>query len=254
MELTILWGDRQVVDARDAHVDQALLIEGPILVAVAAKPLPAIIMPFIGEAHGDGFIAKRAQFLHQPVVQLALPLKTQKGLDGLPPLNELRPVAPAAVGCVGQSHACRIAAVPCTGVNPLENDAMRLVAVFDRNSEDVKALTVIPLGGSFCQFVMRDGVFNTTHAAEDSRLTGNACRDIVASYFGLLLASGPGDFCGTLCHFHVVPNDADDAEFESLRVQFPAARGDASGLASAVRNTPRLGAGKFIFSTASRRC
>ena len=47
---------------------------------------------------------------------------------------------------------------------------------------------------------MRDVVFNTTHAAEDSRLIGHAYRDIVASYFGLLLASGPGDFYGTLCH------------------------------------------------------
>ena len=36
-----------------------------------------------------------------------------------------------------------------TGVYQLENDAMRMVAVFDRNSEDVKALTVIPFGDSF---------------------------------------------------------------------------------------------------------
>ena len=63
---------------------------------------------------------------------------------------------------------------------------------------------------------MRDVVFNTTHAAEDSRLIGHAYRDIVASYFGLPLASGPGDFYGTLCHFDVVPNDVDDAEFEIL--------------------------------------
>ena len=63
---------------------------------------------------------------------------------------------------------------------------------------------------------MRDGVFNTTHAAEDSRLIGHAYRDIVASYFGLLLASGPGDFYGTLCQFDVVANDVDDAEFEFL--------------------------------------
>ena len=36
-----------------------------------------------------------------------------------------------------------------TGVYQLENDAMRMVAVFDRNSEDVKALTVIAFGDSF---------------------------------------------------------------------------------------------------------
>ena len=36
-----------------------------------------------------------------------------------------------------------------TGAYQLENDAMRMVAVFDCNSEDVKALTVIAFGDSF---------------------------------------------------------------------------------------------------------
>ena len=63
---------------------------------------------------------------------------------------------------------------------------------------------------------MRDGVFNTTHAPEDARLIGHAYRDIVDSNFGLPLASGPGDFYGTLCQFDVVANDVDDAEFEFL--------------------------------------
>ena len=103
-----------------------------------------------------------------------------------------------------------------TGVYRLEDKAMRMVAMFDRNGEDATALTVIPFGDSFCQFVMRDGVFNTTHAAEDSRLDGHVYRDIVASYFGLPLASSPGEFYGTLCHFDVVPKVVDDAEIEFL--------------------------------------
>ena len=103
-----------------------------------------------------------------------------------------------------------------TGIYHLEDGAMRMVAIFDRNGEDIKALTVIPLDDSFCQFVMRDGVFNTTHAADDTRLIGHAYRDIVASYFGLPLASAPGDFYGTLCHFDIVPKVVDDAEIEFL--------------------------------------
>ena len=73
--------------------------------------------------------------------------------------------------CVRQSRCChRVPALPAglerpsrrtlewlnartiycyTGAYQLENDAMRMVAVFDCNSEDVKALTVIPFGDSF---------------------------------------------------------------------------------------------------------
>ena len=103
-----------------------------------------------------------------------------------------------------------------TGIYHLEDGFMRMVAMFDRDGEDIKALTVIPFGDSFCQFVMRDGVFNTVHTAEDSRLIGHAYRDIVASYFGLPLASGPGDFYGTLCHFDLVPKAVADEEIEFL--------------------------------------
>ena len=46
-------GDRQVVDARDPQAHQAVLVELPVLVAVAAEPLAAVVVPFIGEAHGD---------------------------------------------------------------------------------------------------------------------------------------------------------------------------------------------------------
>ena len=60
-----------------------------------------------------------------------------------------------------------------TGVYQLENDAMRMVAVFDRNSEDAKAPTVIAFGDSFCQFVMRDGVQH--HPRSRRRAANRAC-------------------------------------------------------------------------------
>jgi GAF domain-containing protein len=103
-----------------------------------------------------------------------------------------------------------------TGIYHLDDATMRTVALFDRNGEDVKALTVIPLGDSFCQFVMKDGQFNATDIANDARLTDHAFRDIVASYFGLPLSSESGGFYGTLCHFDVVPNAIDDAEIAFL--------------------------------------
>ena len=58
LALTIL--DRKVVDAGDAQPHQAVLVEFPILVAVAAEPAPAVVVPFIGEPHRDAVVAKRS--------------------------------------------------------------------------------------------------------------------------------------------------------------------------------------------------
>ena len=63
--------DRQIVDAGDAQAHQAVFVEFPVLVAIAAKPVAAIVMPFIGEAHGDAVVAEGPDFLDQAVVELA---------------------------------------------------------------------------------------------------------------------------------------------------------------------------------------
>ena len=49
--------DRNVVDAGLAAAHQAFLVEFPVFVAVAAKPVAAIVMPFVGEAHGNAILA-----------------------------------------------------------------------------------------------------------------------------------------------------------------------------------------------------
>ena len=35
-----------------------VLVEFPVLVAIAAKPVSAIVVPFVGEAHGDAVVGK----------------------------------------------------------------------------------------------------------------------------------------------------------------------------------------------------
>src|SRR5260221_8025822 len=90
--------DAEIVDAGDAQPHQAVLVELPVLVAVAAIPVAAVVVPFIGEAHGDAVVAKRPDLFDQAVVQLLDPLAGQEGFDRLPALNELGAVAPAAVG------------------------------------------------------------------------------------------------------------------------------------------------------------
>jgi hypothetical protein len=59
--------DRKVIDARDAQAHQAMPVEFPVLVAIAAEPVSAVIMPFIGKADGDTIRAEGPHFLDQPV-------------------------------------------------------------------------------------------------------------------------------------------------------------------------------------------
>ena len=66
--------DWQVIDARDAQMHQALLIKFPVLVAIAAESIAAVVVPFVGEADRDPVVAERPDFLDQTVVELTIPL------------------------------------------------------------------------------------------------------------------------------------------------------------------------------------
>src|ERR1700731_5282565 len=89
-----------------------MLIELPVLVAIAAEPIPAVILPLIGKADGDAIRLEGPDFLDQPVIELAIPLSRQKGFDRLASLQEFGAVAPTTVGGVGARDARRIARVP----------------------------------------------------------------------------------------------------------------------------------------------
>src|SRR5262249_14472535 len=110
LELAIL--DRQVVDAGDAPPHQAVLIELPVLVAIAAKPAAGIVVPFICKAHGDPVVAERPHFFNQPIIELAIPFAREKRLNRLAAVNELGAVAPYAVDGIAEGDAGGIAAVP----------------------------------------------------------------------------------------------------------------------------------------------
>ncbi len=87
--------DRQIIDAGDAQAHQPILVEFPILVAIAAEPVTAVVVPFIREACGDAVVAKRPEFLDQPVVELAAPLARQKLLDRVTAVQEFGPAVKA---------------------------------------------------------------------------------------------------------------------------------------------------------------
>src|SRR5262249_35739901 len=102
MILALALLDRQVVDAGEAQAHQAVLVEFPVFIAVAAEPVAAVVMAFVSEPHRDAVLAKGPHFLDQTVVQFAAPLARQKRHDGLAALKELRAITPAAVDRIGQ--------------------------------------------------------------------------------------------------------------------------------------------------------
>ena len=72
-ELAFCRLDREIVDAGEATLHEALFVELPVFVAVGAKPLPGIVVPFIGKMHRDAFAGTGPQLLDQSVVEFPGP-------------------------------------------------------------------------------------------------------------------------------------------------------------------------------------
>src|SRR5262245_31998807 len=112
MILAIRCSNRQVVDARNPQAHQSLLVEVPVLVAIAAEPASAVVVPLVGETHCDAVLAEGPDLLDQPIVELTIPLARQGGDDGFTALQELRPITPATIDRVAERYLFRVASVP----------------------------------------------------------------------------------------------------------------------------------------------
>ena len=89
--------DSQIVDAGVAPMHQAVVAELPHFVAVRSPPLAGGIVRLVSKAHRDAIVIERPQFLDEPVFEFARPLAGEECNDLLAAVDELRPVAPAAV-------------------------------------------------------------------------------------------------------------------------------------------------------------
>src|ERR1700676_634761 len=112
MIFALAFRNRQIVDAGDTQSHQAVFVEFPVLVAIAAKPMAAVVVPLVGKAHGYAVVAKRPELLDQPVVQFARPFTRQERLDGVASLQELGAVAPATIFGIGKRDPSGLASVP----------------------------------------------------------------------------------------------------------------------------------------------
>ena len=101
-----------------------------------------------------------------------------------------------------------------TALYRLDGPVLRNVAVHDKHKHlDALDLKVVPLKDSFCQFVLRDGLFLTPGSGEDERLKGHPYSGIVGSYVGVPVSTQGGALRGTLCHFDLVDHEVSDDEF-----------------------------------------
>src|SRR5215469_18285562 len=80
MILALALLDWQIVYAGDPPTHQALLVEFPIFIAIAAEPIATVVMPFVSEPNRDAVLAKGPDFLNQAIVQLPVPFACQECL------------------------------------------------------------------------------------------------------------------------------------------------------------------------------
>ncbi|MEO8012852.1 guanylate cyclase [Polaromonas sp.] len=108
-----------------------------------------------------------------------------------------------------------------TAIYRLDGQMMRNIFLYDRQGENPTSLSEVPLGDSFCQFVLRDNGFNTANSANDVRLLGNPYQGVLNSYYGLPLSRKAGTIYGTFCHFDVLPMEIPDSEIALLEAVSP---------------------------------
>ncbi len=112
MKFAICRIDWEIVDGGVATLHQSCRIIFPVLVAIGAKPAPAVVMPFIRIAHRESIAGEGPQFLYQPIIEFFGPLAGQECGNFCSANDELRSITPAAVGGIGERHLFRIAAIP----------------------------------------------------------------------------------------------------------------------------------------------
>ncbi len=120
---------------------------------------------------------------------------------------------PGGLRCLNQTVEHRY-----TGVYRLRDAVFHNIGLFDKQGEiRPDFLAAVPLGDSFCQFVIRDGVFKTDDSGRDARLDGHKYQGILLTYHGVPLEDDRGEFYGTLCHFDALQRSISDADFAFLQ-------------------------------------
>jgi hypothetical protein len=143
--------------------------------------------------------------------------------------NKGRPAPPPAIACALAEVEAELAQngllgvlrflnarVPhrFTAVYRLDHQLLVNIATFDKHLHlEALDLKAVPLNDSYCQFVLRDGLFLTDDSGQDERLSGHPYAGVVGSYIGVPIARKPGSLDGTLCHFDLASHPISDEEY-----------------------------------------
>lgn len=105
-----------------------------------------------------------------------------------------------------------------TAIYQLDGERLRNLYLHDKAGEvRPEFLAEVPMAHSFCQFVLRDGLFRTDDSAVDARLDGHPYQGVMVSYHGVPLLDNSSQLWGTLCHFDTQDWPLSDAAFALLQ-------------------------------------
>lgn len=106
-----------------------------------------------------------------------------------------------------------------TGIFALQDGMIVNTHLYDKQKTvGPELLEAVPFTDSFCQFVLRDGVFLTDDSNADDRLAGHRFQGVVVSYHGVPVMADENTLYGTLCHFDFVPHDLSHDELDLLHL------------------------------------
>lgn len=93
-----------------------------------------------------------------------------------------------------------------TALYRLEGSSFVCKAAVDAEQEELTLdLTEVPVADSYCQFVVRDGVYWTPDSLTDPVLAGHKHRELVRSYIGTRVGHPGQSAQGSLCHIDFSP-------------------------------------------------
>jgi len=88
---------------------------------------------------------------------------------------------------------------------------------YDRENPDDLTATEVPDNATYCCFVRETGApFKTPNAMVDERLAAHPARAAVLAYCGVPVMDASGVLLGTLCHYDVVPRDAEQIDVPAM--------------------------------------
>ena len=64
-------GDGMLIDARNAALHQPVCVELPVLVAICAKPMAAVVVIFIGKPYSDAVTRVGPYFLDEAIIEFS---------------------------------------------------------------------------------------------------------------------------------------------------------------------------------------